>query len=144
MRQGTGRGRASRWGVALGLLLAVAGCGSNSSTTPTPAGLNGRATAKLVPPVACNPACANPVMTIGGITGPPGSLLAFNMNFGSPTTLPFLAPGTYTITGSSFTTSQAVLAPCPDSTFTAADDKTTIVTYTVTNDVCSAAVSGPA
>lgn len=137
------RGRAGRLGLVLGLVLLVAGCGSDSNTG-TPTTPSGTATVRLVPPAGCTPGCASSALASVQVNGPLGPVGPFGMNFGIVSILPFAAPGTYVVTGATFLDSTGAAGGCPDASFAAANDKTTTVTFSITNDVCRIAVSGPA
>ncbi len=125
--------------LVLGL---VAGCGgsSSSSTAPLPANTG---SIRLVPPSGCTPPCAAATLQNAQITGPL-SLPPFQLNFGAPSTVPFAPAGDYAVSGGTFQSSVNETRGCPTVTITVASGKTTTATFAVTNDVCSAAVSGPA
>lgn len=97
-----------------------------------------------MPPVACGgSACAGTTINDIQITGPT-TPTTFSLFFGVPTNLPFALAGAYTETNASFTDSNTILQGCPGAGFTVAVGLTTTVTFSVNNNVCTVAVSGPA
>jgi hypothetical protein len=124
------------------LLGLIAGCGgsSSSSTAPLPANAGN---IKLVPPSGCTPPCMGLSLQSVQITGPL-SLGPFQLNFGAPSTVPFAPAGDYVVSGGTFQSSANETRGCPTVNITVVTGKTTTVTFTIANDVCSATVSGPA
>ena len=142
----TAGGRARRAGLAVVLLLAVglaAGCSdSRSSSGPTVPSDTG--VIRLVPPTSCGSVqCASFLLSNVQISGPL-SLGPFNLGFFGPSTVPFAPPGAYTVSGATFQSSANETRGCPAAGFTVATARTTTVTFTINDDVCSVAAVGPA
>lgn len=140
-----GRAR-SAGGLTLPLLLVLgltAGCGNSGSSTAPPVP-TGTGTIRLIPPGGCAGApCADTALRNVLVSGPV-SLGPFSLTFGVPSTVPFAPPGAYTVSGGTFQDSTNQTRGCPTVTVTVATALTTTVAFAISNDVCAAAVSGPA
>jgi hypothetical protein len=136
--------RAGRLRIPVLLVLGlIAGCDGSSSSSTAPLPVNTGAL-RLVAPIGCaGVPCADIALQNTLVMGPV-SPAPFTLTFGSTSTLPFAPAGTYTVTGGTFQSSTNETRGCPTVNVTVASGKTTTVTFAITNDVCSATVSGPA
>jgi hypothetical protein len=128
-------------GLAL-LLASFAGCGSDSNTTSNPTPVE-TGVVLLVPPAACVPACQGVTIDNIVITGP-RPFAPFSITFTITSRLPFMPPGSYRLSDASVINSAGNTSGCPAVGFTVATAQTTTVTFSVTRNVCSIVVTGPA
>jgi hypothetical protein len=129
-------------GLAL-LLASFAGCGTDSNPTSNPTPVDS-GTVNLVAPVGCFPLpCVGTTIDNIVIRGPK-PFAPFPITFTTTSRLPFMPPGSYQLSDASFINSAGITTGCPGVGFTVATALTTTVTFSITRNVCSVTVSGPA
>ena len=129
------------FGLAL-LLAGFAGCNSSSSTPSNPTPVD-TGVLILVPPAGCVPTACQGVTIDNLIITGPIVFTPFTLTFTVTSRFPSMPPGSYKLIDGSFTNSAGNTTGCPPVDFTVATAKTTTVTITITNDVCSVKAGSP-